>query len=382
MHLKLWIPVTLVVVGLGLSCTQGNKTSNNQQGAPVRREPVSLSQAQRLLGAQDQATRDSAEDAAFLSVFVDSLARAKGPESCSCNPNGAVGSPGDDPVLGLDGTEAQHTQVAKACDLVGQLATKSVEGDGGCWFRANAVCLAGLAQGLPMGKVWILGDVRDVFGGLWNFHVANTYDGKVYDAGFGMMGVSLDEWQKKFSGDVAQTQLVVSTCSSFYNEGVTESPTYTEPAVKQICEAAQAFGGDFMQSEVSQWLKAAAPWRERAGDPAFVVTRGSQCGDASSIGSSRPGPEGTWSAPEIGPAFTDDHWVSGACQGKVYEKALERVVAATMPQTLPRFEGVTIRRLGQFAASLAFRFEDPSDYLAEHTVRVIIDGQCRVRAMF
>lgn len=364
--------VAAVGLGIGslfLACSVSKtKTATDPGSTDLDRDSreESLAAARLELAQQAKTTPDNAAQAAFLSLFVKTI----GESDATCGCPGSGPETAQEGALRLD-DETSHDAVVSACAEVGSRSRRSVSGDGGCWFRANAVCLAGLSQGLAMGKVWIVGDVRDVFGGLWNFHVANTYDGRVYDAGFGMFGVSLDEWQKKFSGDLSKTRLIATNCASFFQGTVVEPEALSSSLVEQICDAAQAFGGVGMRREVTRWLQEAS---ENA--VTGVVPPGTTCPAV------KLEPETQPDLSELRgnmPRFSSKAGVAAACLESAYLAALGLIVQDTSEKF--KYGSVEVRKIPSLAAAVTFSFESQDAMRASIDVTAIVDKQCKLQAL-
>jgi hypothetical protein len=270
--------------------------------------------------------------------------------------------------LTLDDTNSEEaTKVGATCDRVRGLANRFLPNDGGCWLRANAVCIGGIAQGLDIGKVWIVGDVRDSGGGVWNFHVANVYDGLVYDVGFGLKGVTLEQWQQKFSADVNDTRLVVTTCASvFEQDGVKEYEKYGDNIIEQICKASGDHGGEAFYRQMSSWVSDAA-----ARVPGTVVPAGAQCEDIFA--------KVDYSFDEMAktqvPTFAPMPGLTTECQKKTFYRALSTL----SDHQKYTFGNSRIKSVGTFGHKLSYFFLGP--FNSTKAVEVIVDRQCTVRAV-
>lgn len=359
---------------LGLSYQSCGNSLGRSAGAPTQPESSSLEQAQRKLASMAARTPDSPSDQAFMALLSDSIANVltrEGADSCGCpglrtatgpDDSGAEGS------LSLDDATPQGSQkVGATCDRVRGLANRFVPGDGGCWLRANAACIGGLAQGLDIGKVWIVGAVRDSSGGLWNFHVANVYDGLVYDVGFGLKGVTLEEWQKKFSASTSETKLVVTNCASAYEEkGIKEYENFSDSLIKQICKASGDHGGEAFYRQMSSWIPEAA-----AQQPGNVMPAGAHCDDLLA--------RVDYSFEEMAkaqlPKFVAQPGVTDECQKKTYFRAL----ASLSDHRKYTYRLSSIKSAGKFGHKISFYFLDP--FNGTKTVEVIVDQQCSVKAV-
>jgi hypothetical protein len=334
----------------------------------------SLDEAKKSLQEMAARTPDSPEDRAFMALLSDSVATTitnQGTNSCGC-PGAARSTPDADSLsesaLNLDDANAEGSQkVGATCDRVRGLANRFVPGDGGCWLRANAVCIGGIAQGLDIGKVWIVGDVRDSGGGVWNFHVANVYDGLVYDVGFGLKGITLEQWQQKFSADVNDTKLIVTNCASvFEQDGVKEYEKYGDNIIEQICTASGDHGGEAFYRQMSSWMPDAA-----ARIPGNVVPVGAQCED---IFAKVDHSFDEMTKTEV-PSFVAQPGVTAECQKMTFYRAL----SALSDHQKYTFRSSRIKSAGTFGHKLSYSFLGP--FNSSKTVEVIIDRQCKVRAV-
>ena len=110
--------------------------------------------ARKSLQEMAARTPDSQEDRAFMALLSDSVANTitnHGADSCGCPgtagaaANGAALSEKSDNALALDGSTTEDAKkVGTTCDRVGRLANRFLPNDGGCWLRANAVCIGGI----------------------------------------------------------------------------------------------------------------------------------------------------------------------------------------------------------------------------------------------
>jgi hypothetical protein len=334
----------------------------------------SMKEAKKSLQKMADRTPDSPEDRAFMALLSDSVATTitnQGTNSCGCP--GAVGATasGDDlseTALNLDDTSSEEAQkIGATCDRVRGLANRFLPNDGGCWLRANAVCIGGIAQGLDIGKVWIVGDVRDSGGGVWNFHVANVYDGLVYDVGFGLKGVTLEQWQQKFSANVDDTKLVVTNCASvFEQDGVKEYEKYSPNIIEQICKASGDHGGEAFYRQMSSWVADAT-----ARLPGNVVPTGARCEEIFA--------KVDYSFDEMAkaevPSFVAQPGVTAECQKMTFYRAL----SALSDHQKYTFGTSRIKSAGTFGHKLSYSFLGP--FNSSKTVEVIIDRQCKVRSV-
>ncbi len=377
--------VTVILFGFYFSCgTADQKIATKELGADVIAPELSLDEATAALNKSAKQTPDSPEGRAFLGLVGNALFQMQDSQgSCGCPGAGAPGKEQFEPeALFLDGAvdaDEGASRVAGMCSLVGQSANLPVEGDGGCWLRANALCMAGMSEGLSMGKVWIIGDVIDSSGNFWNFHVANTYDGKVYDAGFELNGVTLDDWQARFTGKAGSTKLVLTNCAShFAGTKVFENRKFSEQYVSTICKAAQDFGGESLLAEMDSWIQEVAQRRDNG-----IVNLGARCAGVVSRDENKLSYSTAVKGP--GPKFRDSLGMSAQCKEAVYSTVRMRLGAAAGDQETQEdgfvFDSFKEVGIPGVLSAMVFRFERPMESGTAKQMTAIVDRSCTVRAL-
>ncbi len=258
------------------------------------------------------------------------------------------------------------TQVTENCTVVGSLASNYVSGDGGCWLRAETVCLAGMSQGIHMRKVWVVGDVIDSGGNRWNFHVANSYDGKVYDAGFRMFGETGQDWRDKFAGPSNTTQLISTHCGAVFGQtGVIDFKGYTKGYLLSVCQAARKFGGQRFVDQVDQWIQDMKQSRF-----ADQVEAGSGCPTAREPGTVAAAvEEAATNAAAVGLTAGGQH-LSLDCVYNQFAIALTKLENPANKE----FAGQEIVSEGTYGAVLRFNFRDDRGALT--TITTVSNAQC------
>lgn len=304
-----FLVATSLVSLVFFACDGGQKSSQKnlelgQKGNELKVEEFLRQQAER--------TRDDGVAAQYMDGLTAAVAS-------HYNINGGCGCPqvesSQEGALGLDGSDDES--VRDLCSYVNANANRMVGSDGGCWLRANAVCLGALAKGLDVAKIWIDGSVRVGKGQTWNFHVANVYDGKVYDAGWDMNGVSLEEWKGLFSGvnGTSPTEIHIASCASLYTTtGLVDPGFYSESLIGEICTASENFGGLTFAAQMDAWIR-------EASHSGGVVPSASSC---------RQGYVETLAEQELleamRPEFEDDSQLSAACKTKIFDIAAPNLI--------------------------------------------------------